>query len=106
MPFDPILYPNVILFIDYDLLEFGDDHLSGWWDIAQSSWRYVREGRHGEGVFYFVFYAQRCITLWDTALYMGNGPSDMLAPDMDMILAIHHAKRLIEVETTINCQHI
>ena len=30
----------------------------------------------------------------------------MLAPDMDVILAIHHAKRLIEVETTINCQHI
>ena len=29
MPFDPILYPNVILFIDYDLLEFGDDRLSG-----------------------------------------------------------------------------
>ena len=34
------------------------------------------------------------------------GPSDMLKPDMDVILAIHHTKRNIECHTTIICRHI
>ena len=54
------------MFIDYDLLEFGDDQLGGWWDMAQSRWRYVREGRQGEGIF---FCARRCITLRYTPRY-------------------------------------
>ena len=34
--------------------------------MAQSRWRYVREGRHGEGI---LFCARRCITLRYTPRY-------------------------------------
>ena len=34
------------------------------------------------------------------------GPGDMLAPDMDVILAIHHTKRIIEEKSAIICRHI